>query len=231
VDELETFHVVQQVRPASSLKDRLYRALLPAGSFVRLSVPVTRAARPIQRRRARSQVAAGRRHLHLGSGPNPLPGWVNVDLLGWKVDVAWDLGRPLPFPDGSMTQVFTEHVIEHLPYETALVVLQEAHRVLEPGGRLRVVVPDAGRFMRSYSGDGSWLAEVRPDASTPMLAVADVLFRHGHLSAWDAHTLCEVLASLGFRDVSERAFGETAMDPCPDTPARAFESLYVEATA
>src|SRR5665213_2975520 len=64
---------------------------------------------PRSRRRARERAAGTALRLHLGSGGNNLPGWINVDLIGARADVAWDLRHPLPFPDRSAEAVFLEH--------------------------------------------------------------------------------------------------------------------------
>lgn len=228
LEEMLHFHDAVRGRASNSLREKVLRWVVPRGMAVRLSRPVTRLVAPLQRVRATKALRRCAR-LHLGSGPNPLQGWVNVDLLGWSVDVAWDLSRPLPFPDESTDEVFTEHLLEHLPFVDAARMLKEAQRVLRPGGVLRVVVPDAGRYLRSYATADGWIDELRPAAASPLLAVADVLYRHGHVSAWDGQTLTALLMELGFADVGEARFGQSRIAPCPDLASRAAESLYVEA--
>lgn len=71
--------------------------------------------------------------LNVGCGWLPLPGWINVDLVGLPIDLAWDLSRTLPFDEGSVDAVFHEHVIEHLPASAGYKLLKECHRVLRPG--------------------------------------------------------------------------------------------------
>ena len=41
----------------------------------------------------------------------------------------------------SLDVVFTEHVIEHVPFEAAIRFFAEVHRVLKPGGVVRTVCP------------------------------------------------------------------------------------------
>jgi SAM-dependent methyltransferase len=43
--------------------------------------------------------------------------------------------------------VFSEHMIEHVPYKEGLFMLSEACRVLKPGGRIRIGTPDVGRIV------------------------------------------------------------------------------------
>src|SRR5918992_2339635 len=120
---------------------------------------VTAAVRPLMVRRSRRAAAAGSVLLNLGCGRTPLPGWTNVDLAGRNdAALALDVRRPLPFASGSVDAVFTEHLLEHLSYDDATFLLSECARVLGPGGVIRVVVPDFGRYARAYAtGDGDFL--------------------------------------------------------------------------
>ncbi len=228
LDELREFNVATRNRASRSMRERILDRVVPKGMAVRLSRPVTRLAALMQRRKAVKLVRSCDR-IHLGSGPNRLERYINIDLLGWDVDLAWDLTRPLPFNDSSVGIVFSEHVIEHLKYADVGRLMSETHRVLRTDGVLRIVVPDAGRYMRSYASGDGWLTTLRPEASTPLLAVADVIYRHGHVSAWDGHTLVRLLEEVGFREVRVTTFGSSKINPCPDLESRAAESLYVEA--
>lgn len=82
--------------------------------------------------------------LNLGCGRSPLPGWVNVDLVKLPgIDVVADLDAcrttPLPFADGSASTLRMIHVLEHI--NDTLGLMQELHRVAEPGASLQVQCP------------------------------------------------------------------------------------------
>jgi SAM-dependent methyltransferase len=82
--------------------------------------------------------------LNLGCGRSPLPGWVNVDLAPLPgIDVVADLDAcrttPLPFADGSVSNVRLIHVLEHIG--DTLALMQELHRIAEPGATLLVHCP------------------------------------------------------------------------------------------
>jgi predicted SAM-dependent methyltransferase len=186
---------------------------------------------PLEKRKAKKileETPHGELQLNLGSGPYRLDGWLNVDIIGMRPDLHWDLRRALPFPDGSARSVFLEHVLEHIPLAGVMYVLSEARRVLRPGGVIRVGVPDLGRYMKSYAGDRSLVNELRPGRPTALLAVAEVAQFHGHVSAWDDETLVAVLRAAGFEDVENKAWGESRLDPAPDTELRRAESVYAE---
>ena len=81
--------------------------------------------------------------LNIGAGDNPLAGWHNTDLHPQSPEVErLDATRPFPYMDETFDRVFTEHMIEHVPYAAGRAMLAECHRVLKPGGRIRVSTPD-----------------------------------------------------------------------------------------
>ena len=185
--------------------------------------------RPVARRKVRAILRRpGPLRVNLGSGSRPIEGWVNVDLVGMGAEVAWNLAHGPPFPPGSVDAVFLEHVLEHFLAVDAMGVLRQAHEMLRPGGVVRVAVPDFGRYMTSYASDASFVEQNRPRRPTTLLAVAEVITCHGHRSVWDGTTMVKVLEEIGFVDCAVRPFGDSRLEPAPDTPARELESVYVE---
>ncbi|OAI50976.1 hypothetical protein AYO44_05300 [Planctomycetaceae bacterium SCGC AG-212-F19] len=151
------------------------------------------------------------------------------------VDLLWDLSWRLPFPDQSLLGIYTEHCLEHLPLRVVVDhVLAEFLRVLKPGGRLRVIVPDGGLFLRLYIEAVSGKVVQFPwhdDALvTPMMQVNRCFRDHGHLFAYDFDTLRHFLLKAGFSAVEHRSFHDGG-DPqlLLDSPERAPESVFVEA--
>lgn len=81
--------------------------------------------------------------LHIG-GRERRDGWTVLDSEARDhVDHVGDC-RDLSFlGDESCEEVYASHVVEHLGYDQAVgQALKEFHRVLVPGGRLRLSVPD-----------------------------------------------------------------------------------------
>lgn len=77
--------------------------------------------------------------LNIGAGQTYLPGFINLDISP-LADISVDLGKePLPFPDNSVSLIFSYHTLEHV--NDYLFALSEIHRVLRHGGRLLVGLP------------------------------------------------------------------------------------------
>ena len=85
--------------------------------------------------------------VEIGAGEKPHPDYeVHLDLLPLPdVEVLAGADR-LPFATGSVTALRANHVLEHQSYELIGETLREWARVLAPGGRLDIGVPDA-RFV------------------------------------------------------------------------------------
>ena len=69
-----------------------------------------------------------------------------------KLDINHDLSSPLPLPieDSSFDCIYTSHTLEHLTLSQVTHVLNQAHRVLKPGGVLRIIVPDFSLYHKNY---------------------------------------------------------------------------------
>ena len=82
------------------------------------------------------------------------PFWTAIDisLIAPDVGITHDLNDRTPFPIDSNTAklVYTSHCLEHLNQETMEHALAEALRILEPGGLMRIAVPDIDIFYRAY---------------------------------------------------------------------------------
>jgi predicted SAM-dependent methyltransferase len=184
--------------------------------------------------------------LNFGSGSQPKPGWINIDWSDTRAELQLDLREPLPFPDASAEAVYAADVLDHLSYANlgdstswaldtpgapsdALAFLRECRRVLLPGGRLDIVVPDAEVILHGYAarGEQPFAANDRqapPWCNTPMHHV-NYLFRHGSQRqyAYDFETLERALARVGFVDIARRT-GDSDFDV-----ARPAQSLFVRA--
>jgi SAM-dependent methyltransferase len=140
--------------------------------------------------------------------------------------------------DGSVDVIYSSHMLEHLDRAAGSQFLAEAHRVLKPGGVIRVAVPDLGMLVDRYNADGD--ADRLVEASllateTPKTVVAKLRYlvlgsRH-HAWMYDARSLVAALERAGFESARTLDAGTTTIeDPgALDLSERADESVYVEA--
>lgn len=207
---------------------RLVLRCLPRPVRDPLRTGLTRAAMVLSR--ADSRVGGTGLRLHLGCGTTIIEDWLNVDMLGNRQDLVWDLRVPLPFASGSASSIFHEHVIEHLSFPAAVRFLQDCRRLLEPGGVLRVGVPDFRMFAERYlTNDVEFLRSTLPERPTPLLTLNVLMYDFGHRAMWDEPTLAALLAECGFGDIRACKWGESALMPAPDSEHRRIDTLYIEA--
>jgi predicted SAM-dependent methyltransferase len=156
--------------------------------------------------------------LHLGCGDNTLPGWFNTDLQAKAEGVfRLDATKPFPFPSNSFEEIFTEHMIEHIPYTDALAMLRECYRVLQPGGKLRVSTPDLNFLIALYEPTTElqrcyikWATDqIIPWAPKPSSAfvINNFVRDWGHTFIFDEPTLREAFELAGFENIKSCPLG------------------------
>jgi SAM-dependent methyltransferase len=88
--------------------------------------------------------------LHIGCGKRYLKGYINIDK--YPVDTA-DLIAPahqLPYEDGTVDEIYTSHMIEHLPPDEFAAALAEWYRVLKMNGTLTIRCPNFELYVREW---------------------------------------------------------------------------------
>jgi SAM-dependent methyltransferase len=83
--------------------------------------------------------------VNLGCGNHRIPGTLGADRLQLGfTDIRLDLNAPaLPFKAGTIAGMHASHVFEHIDF---VPLMAEIHRVLVPGGTLRVRSPHASAY-------------------------------------------------------------------------------------
>jgi predicted SAM-dependent methyltransferase len=89
--------------------------------------------------------------LNLGCGRRFHPDWTNIDFTSTGEGViAYNLTKGIPQPDNTFDIVYHSHVLEHFSKTQSKSFLQECHRVLKPGGTLRIAIPDLEQIAKVY---------------------------------------------------------------------------------
>ena len=135
--------------------------------------------------------------IHLGCGKRDFgPDWDHIDGSDFQHLKSHDIVR-LPYPDNSVDLIYASHVFEYFDRIEAKVVLQEWHRVLRPGGVLRLAVPDFAACAHIYLNKGEPL-----DTFVGMLygrwKCGDKTIYHR--TVYDFDSLRDLLAGNGFRN-------------------------------
>jgi len=193
--------------------------------------------------------ASACRKLQIGGGWRVLGGWLNADIELAGGVFHMDATRPFPLDDGEFGYVFSEHMIEHIDYADAASMLRECHRVLQPGGVIRIVTPNLAALVALLSEPRSgvqqayyeyFIQEHLPAGHPPTdAALANAFMRSwGHRFIYDEPTLRLSLEAAGFGQVVRRRLGESDHAALTDIENEAryppglldFESLALEAT-
>jgi predicted SAM-dependent methyltransferase len=182
----------------------------------------------------------GLRYLNVGPGYSVRDDFVNLDYR-WHpgIDVTWDIENirrhPYPFPEESFTGIYTEHCLEHISISACTDNLREFHRLLEPGGVVRIIVPDGELYIDWYNrhrrGEPVEVYRAKElNEPTPMWSLNRIAhFVHRFL--YDYETLAWLLRNAGFADVRRECFGRGSHPKLLlDSESHKAESLYVEAT-
>lgn len=219
------------------------------GSLVRTQIWVKR------RRQKMDIVSYLRAHevrcLQIGAGPTSAPGWLRTDLEPRpRGSVFLDATVPFPIPDGSFDWIHSEHMIEHVPFEGGAAMLRECHRILKPGGRIRIATPDLGVLLGLYGQENVGVAKRLIDAvaqgvfknaacAKPIFAINSAFRDWGHQFLYDEDTLREALLGAGFADVLRCKCGQSGFAPFRDMERHAqvsgdeevtdFETVVLEA--
>ncbi len=188
------------------------------------------------------------RKLQLGAHENILPGWLNSDLYPQSLrSVTLDATKRFPFADHSLDYIFSEHQLEHISYDQGMNMLRECHRVLKPGGMIRIAVPSLDSLLALFGSEWTPLqrqyAEAVMETCYPEAGRANACFvmnaafvHWGHLFMYDQQTIQQSLERAGFCSVVRCEPGQSSHEHLRNLEFRTgdrdrYETLVVEARA
>lgn len=136
--------------------------------------------------------------LNLGGGLQKIPGFVNYDRkLGSEV---YPLSQ---HADSSVSTVRASHLLEHFPVNEVPAVINEWARVIEPGGWLKIAVPNFEQIVEWYKTGEKQI--------TGYLLGGQLDKDDYHKSIFDAPTLEGLMKAAGLMDIQP---WESEIDDC-----------------
>ena len=145
------------------------------------------------------------RGLHIGSGGHRIDGFLNFDADPFvDCDVVADATK-VKLGSNMVSTIYASHLVEHIPRAKVAQVVTEWLRVLEPGGKLYLSIPNLETLTRVYLDSiGDYETEDgRDDAE-----VARNIIYGGQSDKFDFHysgysfvTIKALLLSFGFSSV------------------------------
>jgi len=144
--------------------------------------------------------------LEIGADLWPHPGYEYLDVkpregLSYKVDIVASAEGPIPRPDNHYDEILASHILEHLPDENIDKALREWLRILKPGGRLDIRVPDTNEVCKAYLEQKD--LKLRWEIQRIWYGVGLEDWRLGHKVTFDKETLTLRLQSNGFVTIRE----------------------------
>jgi glycosyltransferase involved in cell wall biosynthesis len=88
--------------------------------------------------------------LNLGSGGVHLYGFFSVDLYDKRAHLKLDVTDLSIFPDNFVEEIVASHVIEHINPYKVVDTLRGWHRILKPGCKLALELPNIERICRAF---------------------------------------------------------------------------------
>jgi len=135
--------------------------------------------------------------LHIGCGKKFIPGFIHVDLQNFDhIDYKVTADKLEFANDNSVKLIYASHVLEHYGRNEYMRVLSEWYRVLHPGGKLRLSVPDFEAVVNYYKLD--------PDLSKVLGLLIGGQKKDQydfHKMIFDRKLLTDSLYRVGFKDV------------------------------
>ena len=207
--------------------------------------------------------SGGGLRLHLGCGTTTPAGWVNVDgALGarlarlpalrpllratrafrseWPPSITvHDLRKPFPWRSGSASAIYSSHTLEHLTRDEGRHFLRECHRVLRPGGVIRIAVPDLALILTAYEKGVFPAVELLERLGVSSACPEDGLLkrllapwiRFPHRCMYDGDSLVGAMAEAGLPGCLHPAFVSRLLDVAEvEIPSRMRGSVIAEAT-
>lgn len=164
--------------------------------------------------------------LLLGGRTTKLDGWVNVDLYEGNTDIRSDVSNLFMIRDQTVSEIYASHILEHFGHVKTVSVLKEWNRVLMPGGKAYISVPDFEAMIKLYQLHGftEYIRNTLYGDQEYDLAY--------HYTAFTYPTLAAACMKAGFKDVKRLESMPYGLKDCStNVDNSTFQSVSVHVEA
>lgn len=179
--------------------------------------------------------------VNVGCGPyGKESGWINLDLFSLKnVLMRSDCRKRMLMSDNSCKGIHVEMFLEHLdPIDELPFFLKECYRSLQVNGVLRIIVPDAVKFVNAYQNSGwdelnkiSYGGEDWSKVYSCKMEALNHVFLQGyeHYGGWDFERIAIELRKAGFVQIQKADYKSGKLPEIIDREFHKTYGLYIEA--
>ena len=159
----------------------------------------------------------------MGCGNKPREGYINADIFeGPNIDEVFEFDN-VPYLDGTISAISSEHALEHVGWKRSDRALQEWTRVLKPGGELHIKIPEFEDCCIKYIESGKitdtetrnqhklWYKYTMHGIQDSQAGEPDEA--QFHLWGWSLDEMCDKLKGLGYDIIKADKYN------CFDTPS------------
>ncbi len=149
-----------------------------------------------------------------------------------------DLTRGIPAEDNSLDLVYHSHMLEHLSYAEGIEFMRECYRVMKPGAKMRILVPDLELWIKAYTENNLFFFEeyrktLDPHIHTTKASIfMGMLHNHGHKCGYDYESLKWLSEYIGFNKIKKTLYANSEIENIielePMLPLKIMESLCLE---
>lgn len=149
-----------------------------------------------------------------------------------------DLRHGIPAESDSLDLVYHSHMLEHLDYVDGINFIKECYRVLKPGAKMRILVPDLELWINAYYTDNKFFFNEYRKVLDGDIYVTNasifmgMLHNHGHKCGYDFESLKWLVEYVGFTNTTRTLYADSSIENIqniePQIPIKVMETLCIE---